>query len=95
MHKKTISEYKPKINASVSSLLPHPIIRFKHLKRKVGDKMWKHYEKLHWKLEVAYSKNIETNAPDWFEVQDDYFYDNGEGNGEIQITLEEYRKNDL
>jgi hypothetical protein len=86
-------KYKPHINTTISILLSAPLFRFKFLKKKVGDKMWSHCERSHWKLEIAYSKNKKTNQPDWFDVADDYFYDDGEGNGEVPISLEEY-KND-
>lgn len=85
------SKYKPKINSEKSHLLSAPIMRFKHLKVKKGDPQWAHYERHHWKLQIAYSINKETERPDWFDVVDEYFYDDGEGQDEKEISFEEYQ----
>jgi hypothetical protein len=84
------TEYKPKINPLNSTLIQTPVLRFKHLKQKVGDKQWSHYERHHWKLQVAYSVNKKSGEYEWYNIQDQYFYDDGNGN-EQEITLKEYR----
>jgi len=89
-----MNQYKPRIDASKSTLIIAPIFRFKHVKNKVGDPRWSHYEKLHWKLQVAYSINTTDKTPDWFDVIDEYFYDDGV-NTEVKISIEEYRSDDI
>lgn len=84
-----VSKYKPKINTKTSKLLSQPVTRFKHIKKKVGPKMWKHYEKYKWILQISYSYNIETKKLDWHNVVDEYFLIDEEGL-EQSITHEQY-----
>ncbi len=74
----------------VKEALEHPATRFKFLKKLVGEHSYaKHYDR-HWKLQIAYFKNAETGELLFEDVPDVYFADEGEG--EHEITLEEYKK---
>lgn len=72
--------------------LEHPQFRFKHLKQLVGEHDYtKHYNH-HWKLQVAYFKNSETNELLFEDVHDEFFANDNDGRGEYKITKEEYKE---
>lgn len=74
----------------VKEALEQPQHRFKFLKKLVGEHNYaKHYDR-HWKLQVAYFKNVKTGELLFEDVPDVYFADDGEG--EYMIEAEDYKK---
>lgn len=74
-------------------VLPFPQFRYIHFKKRTKGQ-FQHYDR-HWKSQVAYMRMKETGEFLWQNIEDVYVQNDNDGNGDVEVSLEEYRNNDL